>query len=82
MTGTLNSVGGVCGSNGSTMTGSHNTGTVTGTGDSVGGVCGSNETNSKISTCYNTGLVTGKNSVGGVCGSNGSTMTGSHNTGT
>ncbi|HUM84161.1 MAG TPA: hypothetical protein PLN48_10355, partial [Lachnospiraceae bacterium] len=82
VTGTLNSVGGVCGSNGSTMTGSHNTGTVTGTGDSVGGVCGSNETNSKISTCYNTGTVTGKNSVGGVCGSNGSTMTGSHNTGT
>ena len=48
---------------------------------SVGGVCGKNT--GIITSCYNTGEVSGKDSVGGVCGRNvGGTITGCYNTGT
>ena len=48
---------------------------------SVGGVCGKNT--GIITSCYNTGTVSGNESVGGVCGWNvGGTITGCYNTGT
>ena len=74
-------VGGVCGFNIGTITGSYNTGTVSGSGDIVGGVCGYNW--STITDCYNTGTVSGSASnVGGVCGRNyNGTITGCYNTG-
>ena len=75
-------VGGVCGFNIGTITGSYNTGTVSGSGDCVGGVCGVNY-NGTITGCYNTGTVSGSGDcVGGVCGGNAGTITGCYNTGT
>ena len=64
-------VGGVCGGNseGGTITGCYNTGTVSGS-SYVGGVCGDND-GATITGCYNTGAVSGSvNYVGGVCGCN------------
>ena len=46
---------------------------------SVGGVCGKNT--GIITSCYNTGEVSGKESVGGVCGESFGTITGCYNTG-
>ena len=76
-------VGGVCGGNseGGTITGCYNTGTVSGS-SYVGGVCGGNSEGGTITGCYNTGVVSGNvikdivdACVGGVCGRNGGTIT-------
>ena len=78
-------VGGVCGtSDGGTISGCYNTGTVSGNYENVGGVCGKSD-GGTISGCYNTGTVSSNNDhVGGVCGSTygGDTITGCYNTGT
>ncbi|MDO4486900.1 MAG: GLUG motif-containing protein [Bacillota bacterium] len=78
-------VGGVCGkSDGGTISGCYNTGTVSGNDENVGGVCGKSY-GGTISGCYNAGTVSGNaDHVGGVCGSthSGVTITGCYNTGT
>lgn len=75
-------VGGICGWNDgteSTITNSHNTGTIFGTGDRVGGVCGMNYGSITDSSNGKTGSVAGVNNIGGVCGRNLGHISGSHN---
>ena len=83
VSGTGNSVGGVCGNSKGTIKNSHNTGSISGSNSDVGGVCGDNE--GTIENSHNTGSISGSNwNVGGVCGdnSNNSTIKNSYNTGT
>ncbi|MDR1981707.1 MAG: fimbrillin family protein [Tannerellaceae bacterium] len=67
-----NYVGGICGYiNVSTITNSHSNVTVTGTGMAVGGISGEGETSSTITSCRNTGNVTGSERVAGILGAAG-----------
>ena len=64
-------VGGIVGmtSNGVTITGCGNSGTVTGSNTQVGGIVGNAAGSSTdITDCYNTGAVTGFNMTGGIIG--------------
>jgi mucin-19 len=73
-------VGGLVGSNGSTITSCFTTGTVSGN-RSVGGLAGSNM--NTITSCYATGSVTGSDSlVGGLVGMNSSKISSCYATGT
>ena len=75
------SVGGLVGRSGGSISGSYVTGTVTG-GDSVGGLVGQNS--GSISDSYATGAVTGDSNVGGLVGWSsgaGSGISGSYATG-
>jgi hypothetical protein len=75
-------VGGICGQheNGGVISGCSNACLVSGSGNNVGGVCGYSYSSS-ITSCYNTGSVSGSASVGGVCGYSSYSITSCYNTG-
>jgi hypothetical protein len=75
-------VGGICGQpeNGGAISGCSNACLVSGSGNYVGGVCGYSSSSS-ITSCYNTGSVSGSVGVGGVCGYSSSSITSCYNTG-
>jgi hypothetical protein len=66
-------IGGICGTNTSTISTCYNAGSISGY-SYIGGICGNNT--SSISACYNTGSVSGQYHPGGVAGRNTSTITG------
>jgi len=74
-------LGGLCGSNGGTISNCYSTGSVSGGDDSrnLGGLCGSN--GGTITNCYSIGDVTGDRYVGGLVGLNGGTITNCYATG-
>jgi hypothetical protein len=86
------SVGGLLGHNGATVTECNSTGSVSGN-QGVGGLAGSNGHDSEtepapsgwlpgISECYSTGTVEGNEEVGGLVGSNGGEISTSYSSGT
>ena len=84
LVGQSNSIGGICGQNDAIVTRCYNTVTIDGSkgGSSIGGICGSGATDSKVSLCYNTGLVTGKlDGTGGIIGTSAGKTENCYNTG-
>jgi fibronectin type 3 domain-containing protein len=63
------SVGGLLGYGGGTISSCYSTGSVSGTGDYVGGLCG-HKYYGTLSSCYSAGSVSGNEYVGGLCGWN------------
>ena len=82
--GQSNSVGGICGQNDAIVTRCYNTVAIDDSkgGSSMGGICGSGATDSKVSLCYNTGLVTGVSvGTGGIIGTSAGKTENCYNTG-
>ena len=73
-----NSVGGLVGNNGGTISNSHSIGQLSG-GSNVGGLVGANA--GTISNSYSTGQVTGSSNIGGLVGNNSRTISNSYSTG-
>ncbi|MHC4313324.1 MAG: GLUG motif-containing protein [Planctomycetota bacterium] len=76
----VNHVGGLTGSNVSTITNCYSTGSVSGTGWFVGGLVGVSS-HSTITNCYATGTVLGDDFVGGLLGDNAGTITNCYSSG-
>ncbi|MBE3144502.1 MAG: PASTA domain-containing protein, partial [Planctomycetes bacterium] len=62
-----NNIGGLCGYNTATISGSYSTANATGY-DSVGGLCGYNYTNGTITKSSAIGSASGHDNIGGLCG--------------
>ena len=63
-------IGGIAGSNSSTVIGCYNTGSITASASAngVGGIVGESSTSGKTKECYNTGTISGTTRVGGIVG--------------